>query len=189
MSGHSHWSKIKRQKESQDIKRGKIFSKLSRDISIAAKKGSSDPDMNPVLRAALDKARSYNMPKDNIDRAIGAAESVANLQESVYEGYGPSGTAFMVKVVTDNKNRTLSEIRRIFRDHGGKLGEAGSAAYVFADPENPTFTVPVNDPKEAQRILDLANYLDEHDDVSDVYSNFDIPENLVHSENHEDSRN
>ncbi len=189
MSGHSHWSTIKRQKQAQDVKRGKIFSKLVREISVAARKGSPDPDANPTLRSAIDKAQSYNMPKDNIERAIGAASSAVDLQEGTYEGYGPSGTAFMVKVVTDNKNRTLSEVRRIFDSHGGKLGEAGSAAYVFSDPEKPAFTVPIANHKEAERVLDLANALDEHDDVSDIYSNFDIPENLMHSQNHEDSRN
>jgi len=179
MSGHSKWSTIKRAKGAADVKRGKLFSKLAREISVAARKGNPDPDLNPTLRTAVEKARSYNMPKDNIERAIGSAEGAASLEEAAYEGYGPSGTAFMVKVLTDNRNRTLAEIRRIFDNHGGKLGDAGSAAYIFTDPEKPSFTIPVTDPEEARKVLALANALDEHDDVSEVYSNFDIPDELV----------
>ena len=179
MSGHSKWSTIKRAKGAADVKRGKLFSKLAREISAAARKGTPDPDLNPTLRTAVEKARSYNMPKDNIERAIGAAASAPSLEEAVYEGYGPAGIAFMVKVLTDNRNRTLSEIRRVFDNHGGKIGDAGSAAYIFTDPDNPSFTIPVADPKEAQKVLALANELDEHDDVSEVFSNFDIPDELV----------
>jgi YebC/PmpR family DNA-binding regulatory protein len=183
MSGHSHWSTIKRKKGAEDVKRGKIFSKLARAITLAARKGGGDPNSNPVLRTAIDKARSYNMPNDNIDAAIkrgtgdGGGES---LVEATYEGYGPEGVAFMVKVLTDNKNRTLSEVRQIFEAHSGRIGDAGSAAYVFsADPENPSFTIPVRDVEKARKVLNLANALDEHDDVQEVYSNFDIPDELV----------
>ncbi len=179
MSGHSKWATIKRAKGVADVKRGKVFSKLAKEISAAAKRYGSNPDSNPTLRAAIEKAHSYNMPKENIERATAAASSAQALEEAVYEGYGPMGTAFMVKVLTDNRNRTLSEIRRVFEIHGGKLGEAGSAAYIFNDPENPTFTVPVSDPEMAKKILALADALDEHDDVQDVYSNFDIPDELV----------
>lgn len=178
MSGHSKWATIKRGKAIEDIKRGKVFTKLTRAISLAARSGS-DPNLNPALRTAIDKARSYNMPKDNIDRAI-AGGAAGVLEEALYEGYGPQGVAFMVKVATDNRNRTLSEIRRIFEEHGSRLGEAGSAAYIFSsDPENPTFTIPINDLETAKKILALADYLDEHDDVQEVYSNFDIPDELV----------
>lgn len=179
MSGHSKWATIKRAKGIADVKRGKIFSKLAKEISAAAKRGGSNPDSNPTLRTAIEKAHSYNMPKENIERATATASSAQALEEGVYEGYGPMGTAFMVKILTDNKNRTLSEIRRIFENHGGKLGEAGSAAYIFTDPENPTFTIPVADSETAKKILSLANELDEHDDVQEVYSNFDIPDELV----------
>lgn len=181
MSGHSKWSTIKRAKQATDIKRGKLFSKLSREISVAARKGGANPDLNPALRTAIDKSRSCNMPKENIERAIGAAGAVQALEEAIYEGYGPSGTAFMVKVLTDNKNRTLAEVRKIFDSRGGKLGEVGSAAYIFADPEKPSFTVPVSDSDGARKILALANALDGHDDVQEVYSNFDIPEDLLKS--------
>lgn len=179
MSGHSKWATIKRAKGVEDVKRGKIFSKLSRAISLAVRKGGPDPDGNPTLRTAIEKSRSYNMPNENIQRAIGAAATAPALEEAIYEGYGPSGVAFMVKVLTDNKNRTLSEIRRIFELHGGKLGEAGSAAYVFTDPDNPTFDVLVTDPDAAKKVLALAGALDEQDDVQDIYSNFDIPDELL----------
>lgn len=183
MSGHSHWATIKRKKQAEDIKRGKIFSKLGRAISIAARQGGGDPEKNPTLRKAVDEARSYNMPKENIDRAIargvggGGGEG---LVEATYEGYGPEGVAFMVKILTDNKNRTLAEIRRIFETYGGRIGEAGSAAYIFAaDPEKPTFTISITEPEKAKKVLSLANALDEHDDVQEVYSNFDIPDELL----------
>ena len=179
MSGHSKWSTIKRAKGVADVKRGKIFSKLAKEISSAAKRGGPDPDSNPTLRAAIEKAHSYNMPKENIERATATAASAQALEETVYEGYGPMGTAFMVKVLTDNKNRTISEIRRIFENHGGKMGEAGSAAYIFNDPENPTFTVPITDPEMAKKVLALAESLDDQDDAQEVYSNFDIPEELL----------
>ena len=179
MSGHSKWSTIKRAKQATDIKRGKLFSKLSREISVAARKGDANPDLNPALRTAIDKSRSCNMPKENIERAIGAAGATQALEEAIYEGYGPSGTAFMVKVLTDNKNRTLAEVRKVFDSRGGKLGEAGSAAYIFTDPEKPSFTVPVSDPDEARKVLALANALDEYGDVQEVYSNFDIPEDVL----------
>src|SRR3972149_874730 len=179
MSGHSKWATIKRAKGVADVKRGKVFSKRSKESSTAARRGGSDPDSNPTLRAAIEKAHSYNMPKENIERAAAAAASAQALEEAVYEGYGPLAGAFMFKVLTDNKNRTISEIRRIFETHGGKMGEAGSAAYVFTDPDNPTFIVPVTDPEMAKKVLALAEALDDQDDVQDVYSNFDIPEELL----------
>ena len=182
MSGHSHWATIKRKKEAEDKKRGKLFSKLSRAIAVAARQGGEDPDKNPTLRTAIDKARSHNMPKENIERAVvrgAGGEEGGGLSSATYEGYGPQGTAFMVTVLTDNKNRSLAEIRKIFESHGGRIGEAGSAAYIFKDPEKPIFLVTVGDKGEAERVLALASALDEHDDVQDVYSNFDIPESLV----------
>lgn len=181
MSGHSKWSTIKRGKQIEDIKRGMVFTKLTRAITVAARRGGSDPNLNPTLRAAIEKARAFNMPRDNIDRAIGAGGAASALEEGILEGYGPMGVAFLIKFLTDNRNRTLSEVRRIFEEHGGRLGEAGSAAYVFTpDPENPTFTIPVNDQETAKKVLDLASQLDEHSDVQEVFSNFDIPDELVH---------
>ena len=184
MSGHSKWSSIKREKQAEDIKRGKVFTKLTRVISLAVRKGGSDPNLNPSLRAAIEKAHSYNMPKESIERATRAASTAAELKESIYEGYGPSGMAFFVKVLTDNRNRTLAEVRRIFDRYGGRLGEVGSVAYIFKrereNAENPAFTVPVTDRETARKVLTLANTLDEHDDVQEVFSNFDIPDELVH---------
>jgi YebC/PmpR family DNA-binding regulatory protein len=134
MSGHSKWSTIKRKKGAADAKRGKIFTKLIREIATAAKMGGGDPDANPRLRLAIDKARSANMPKDNIQRAIqkgiGGAED-ASYEEVIYEGYGPGGTAVLLEVLTDNRKRTVSEVRHVFSKNGGHLGSAGCVAYLF----------------------------------------------------------
>ena len=134
MSGHSKWSTIKRKKGAADAKRGKIFSRLSKDISLAAKAGGGDPDMNPKLRTVLLKARSENMPADNIERAIkkGTGELPGVVyEEFVYEGYAPHGVAVVVEVTTDNKNRAASEVRSTFSKNGGNLGGAGSVAFMF----------------------------------------------------------
>jgi YebC/PmpR family DNA-binding regulatory protein len=134
MSGHSKWSTIKRKKGAADAKRGKIFTKLIREIATAAKMGGGDPDANPRLRLAIDKARSANMPKDNIQRAIqkgiGGGEEAA-FQEVIYEGYGPGGTAVLLEALTDNKKRTVSEVRHVFSKNGGNLGSTGCVAYIF----------------------------------------------------------
>jgi len=133
LSGHSKWATIKRKKASTDAKRGQIFTKFAKEIAIAARDGA-DPDMNFKLRLVVDKAKGVNMPKDNIERAIrrGAGLEKGDLLEEItYEGYGPHGVAFLVQVVTDNRNRTLSEIRRWFTKMGGSLGEAGCVAWQF----------------------------------------------------------
>ena len=134
MSGHSHWATIKHKKGAIDAKRGKLFSKLSRAIIIAAKNGGGDPTMNLKLRYAIDKARQVSMPKDNIERAIkrgtGEMEGLV-FEEITYEGIGPGGVAFLVDVVTDNRNRTAGEIRKIFERGGGKMGSAGNVAFRF----------------------------------------------------------
>ncbi len=134
MSGHSHWATIKHKKGAIDAKRGKLWSKLSRAIIIAAKHGGSDPNTNLKLRYAIDKAREVSMPKDNIERAIkrGAGELEGQIFEEItYEGYGPGGVAILVDVLTDNRNRTAGEIRKIFEKGGGKMGGAGCVAYMF----------------------------------------------------------
>jgi YebC/PmpR family DNA-binding regulatory protein len=134
MSGHSHWATIKHKKGAVDAKRGKLWSKLSRAIIIAARHGGGDPAMNLKLRYAIDKARSVSMPKDNIERAIkrGTGEgSDAIFEELTYEGYGPGGVAVLVDVLTDNRNRTSGEVRKIFERTGGKMGSAGAVAYLF----------------------------------------------------------
>jgi YebC/PmpR family DNA-binding regulatory protein len=134
MSGHSHWATIKHKKGAIDAKRGKMFSKLSRAIIIAARHGGGDPEMNLKLRYAIDKARQVSMPKDNIERAVkrgtGETEGVT-FEELTYEGYGPGSVAVLVDVLTDNRNRTNGEVRKIFERHGGKLASAGSVAYQF----------------------------------------------------------
>ena len=134
MSGHSKWSTIKRKKGAADAKRGKIFTKLIREIATAARLGGGDVDSNPRLRLSVEKARSANMPKDNIERAIakgtGAGEGEA-YDEVVYEGYGPGGVAVYVEVLTDNKNRTVGDVRHILTKNGGNLGASGCVAYLF----------------------------------------------------------
>ena len=134
MSGHSKWHSIKHKKAATDAKQGKIFTKLIREITIAARDGGGDSDTNPRLRLALANAKSENMPKDTIERAVkkgtGELES-ESLLETVYEGYGPGGGAVLVEVLTDNKNRTVSEIRRAFAKFGGNLGESGGVSWIF----------------------------------------------------------
>ena len=134
MAGHSKWANIQHRKGAQDKKRGKLFTKLIREITIAAKMGGGDPDANPRLRLAIDKAKAQSMPKDNIDRAVkrGAGElEGAEFQEMRYEGYGPGGTAVMVDCLTDNKNRTVAAVRHAFAKFGGNLGADGSVNYLF----------------------------------------------------------
>jgi YebC/PmpR family DNA-binding regulatory protein len=134
MSGHSKWSTIKRRKGAQDARRGKVFTKLIREIATAARLGGGEPDANPRLRIAVDRARQANMPKDNIERAIrkglGAGDG-ETYEEVVYEGYGPGGAAIYVQALTDNKNRTVGEVRHVLTKHGGNLGAAGCVAYLF----------------------------------------------------------
>ena len=134
MSGHSKWSTIKRQKGVADAKRGQQFSKLSRAITVAAKQGGGDPDGNPRLKMAIETARAANMPKDNIARAIEKASGSAAeaIEEIIYEGYGPGGAAVLIEVVTDNRNRTVAEIRSIFNKIGGSMSEAGSVSWMFS---------------------------------------------------------
>src|SRR5437588_4556047 len=134
MSGHSKWSSIKHKKGAADAKRGKLFSKLARAIIVAAREGGGDPAANLALQNAVEKARSYSIPKDNIERAIarGSGEGDADAYEPiVYEGYGPSGVALIVEALTDNRNRTASEVRNIFAKHDGSLGGSGSVAWLF----------------------------------------------------------
>ncbi len=134
MSGHSKWATIKRKKGALDAKRGKMFTKLIKELTIAAREGGGDPSANPRLRLAVDNAKSANMPQDNIERAIkkatGELEGVT-YHELTYEGYGPAGVAILVEVATDNKNRIVAEVRHIFSKYGGSLGENGSVAWMF----------------------------------------------------------
>jgi YebC/PmpR family DNA-binding regulatory protein len=135
MSGHSKWSSIKHKKAATDARRGQLFTKLARAITVAAREGGGDPDSNYTLAAAVQKARDYSMPKDSIQRAIdrgsGAGGDADTIERVVYEGYGPAGVAVMVETLTDNRNRTSAEIRHTFDKNGGSLGEPGSVAWVF----------------------------------------------------------
>jgi YebC/PmpR family DNA-binding regulatory protein len=135
MSGHSKWSSIKHRKAAADAKRGQLFTKLARAITVAAREGGGDPEANPALAAAAQKARDNSMPKDNIQRAIdrgtGAGADAAAIERVVFEGYGPGGAAILVEALTDNRNRTSAEVRHAFTKHGGSLGEPGSVAWVF----------------------------------------------------------
>jgi len=136
MSGHSKWSTIKRKKGAIDAKRGKAFTKIIKEITLAARLGGGDIEGNSRLRQAVMAAKEENMPKDNIERAIkkgiGGGEGAANFEEITYEGYGPAGVAVLVEVMTDNKNRTVAEIRHIFSKHGGNLGENGCVSWIFS---------------------------------------------------------
>ncbi|MGB4505206.1 MAG: YebC/PmpR family DNA-binding transcriptional regulator [Syntrophaceticus sp.] len=247
MAGHSKWSNIKRRKAKVDEKRGRVFTKLGKEIYVAARRGGGDPDANPALRPAIARARELNMPMDNINRniakATGELEGV-DYEEVSYEGYAAEGVAVLLMTLTDNRNRTAPEIRYLFSRHGGNLGEAGCVAWMFdrkglltisraelsMDPEEmmllsieegaedvrdeedtievvtapeeldrikdvlsehgikcdtaevtmiPNSTVPVTDKTTAEKILNLLNVLEDHDDVQNVYANFDIPGEII----------
>lgn len=246
MAGHNKWSKVKRIKGAIDAKRGKLFSKLAKEIAVAAKLGGPDPDANVRLRSAIGLARTQNMPNDNIERAIkrGSGDSgEAALEEVMYEGYGADGVALLIEAATDNRNRTAADVRLIFSKHGGHLGGAGSVAHLFARkgevivPEEasasdrllelvieadadeltsepghphvvttapdrlaavaealraasvpvesqklvfvPQTTVTVSDEQTAAQVLRLHDALDDNDDVLNVYSNFELPADVL----------
>jgi len=245
MSGHSHWAGIKHKKAAIDAKRGKIWSKLARMIIVAARAGGGDASANLSLRYAIDKAKAANMPKDTIEKAIkkGTGElEGTHFEEVLYEGYGPGGVAIMVETLTDNRNRTTPEIKRLFERHGGSMGTSGEVRWMFNkkglitvstdradedqlleialaagadDMENtgrvyeitcqpstyeqlkktlkekdipmevaeismvPANTVPVSDVAIAKKIISLMEALEDHEDVQNTFSNFDIPEEIV----------
>ncbi len=156
MAGHSHWASIKHKKAVVDSRRGRLWSKLARNIIVAAKAGGGDPEQNLTLRYAIDKAKDANMPKDTIDKAIkrGTGELAgADYEEVVYEGYGPSGVAVMAAALTDNRNRTAGEVRKLFERSGGSLGSTNCVAFSFT--RRGLFTVNVDDADE-ERIMELA---------------------------------
>ena len=155
MAGHSHWAGIKHKKGRADKQRSKIFSKLSKEITVAAKLGDKDPSMNPRLRSAIQAARSANMPKDNIERAIDKSSSnnLANFENIRYEGFGPEKIAVIVEALTDNKNRTASKIRTIFQKNGGNFGTLGSASHNFKQVG--VIKIDVNEISE-EKIIDMA---------------------------------
>lgn len=246
MAGHSKWANIKHRKAAQDAKRGKMFTKLIRELVVAAKEGGPNPEDNPRLRAAVDKALGANMTRDTVDRAIarGAGTNEAdNMEELTYEGYAPGGIAVLVEVMTDNRNRTVAEVRHAFTKRGGNLGTDGSVAYLFARKGQITFapgadedqvmeaaleagaediessddgsldvitawedlagvksaleeagltaeaaevtmiastTVPV-DADGAEKLMGMVDALEDLDDVQNVYTNVDIPDEVLAS--------
>jgi len=178
MSGHSKWHNIKRKKGVEDAKRGKIFSKMSRLITVASRQGGGDPSANPALRLAIQKAKDASMPKENIERAIkkGTGElGGSSYQEVIYEGYGPEGGAFLLHCLTDNGNRTVSEIRNIFGRFEGSLGEKGSTAYIFdSKTKEPTFIINITVESKAGTIDQLIEELEDHDDIQDIFHNYEF---------------
>ncbi|HVS20456.1 MAG TPA: YebC/PmpR family DNA-binding transcriptional regulator [Pyrinomonadaceae bacterium] len=180
MSGHSKWHSIKHKKGATDAKRGKLFTKFIKEITVAARTGGGDPDSNARLRKAINDAKAGNMPNDTIDRAIrrgtGAEEGV-NYDEITYEGYGPGGVALLIEAVTDNRNRTVAEIRHMFSKNGGNLGEAGSVGWLF---EKKGYIVVEKSAKPEEELFDIAIEAGA-DDLRDDEDNFEIitsPENF-----------
>jgi YebC/PmpR family DNA-binding regulatory protein len=174
MSGHSKWAQIKRQKGVADARRGQLFTKLGREIAVAARQGP-DPETNSRLRLAIQRARDANMPMDTIDRAVkraAGAGDAANYQEITYEGYGPNGVAVLVEALTDNRNRAAAEIRSVFTRNGGNLGESGSVRWLFEPRGVITVNVDGNDPDELSlRAIDAgAQDVQVSDDVVEVYT-------------------
>lgn len=183
MSGHSKWSTIKRKKGATDAKRGKIFTRLAKEIIIAAKIGGGDPGANPRLRTAIAGAKSENMPKDNIEKAIkkgtGNLEGV-NYEEYTYEGYGPGGVAILVDTMTDNKNRTLPEVRSTFNKNNGNLGESGSVAWMFETKG--IIAIDANETNE-ESLMEIAleagaDDIVNEDDIYEIYSEPSIFEDV-----------
>lgn len=175
MSGHSKWSTIKRQKGATDAKRGQLFTKLAREITVAARQGVPDPDANAALRIAIQKARKENMPKDNIDRAIArasGAEGGAQYEELYYEGYGPGGIALMISTMTDNRNRTVGELRAVLVRAGGTLGENGSVSWMFDQTGQIVLPVNGSDPEELALVAIDAGASDVQvdDETIEVYT-------------------
>jgi YebC/PmpR family DNA-binding regulatory protein len=173
MSGHSKWHSIKHKKAATDAKRGKAFSRINKEITIAARIGGGDPGFNPRLRLALAKAKAENVPKDNIDRAIkkGTGELEGfTLEEIQYEGYGPGGVAILIEVTTDNRNRTLPEIRHLFSKHGGNMSEAGSVSWMF---DKKGYVVVEKDKIEEEELFEIALEAGA-EDVSEDGDNWEI---------------
>lgn len=191
MAGHSKWANIKHRKAAQDAKRGKIFTKIIRELTVAARLGGGDPSDNPRLRAVVDKALTANMKKDTIERAIERGAGGGddnNYEELTYEGYGPGGVAFFVEVMTDNKNRTVAEVRNAFNKSGGNLGTDGSVAYLFTKQGIISYGPEVDGDKLMEAALEAgAEDLQEQDDgsyeiVTTPEEYLDVKESLVESD-------
>ena len=193
MAGHSKWANIKRHKAKQDAKRGKLYTKIIREVTVAAKMGGADANSNPRLRAALDKAQEANMTKDVIERAIkrGTGGMEGELVEEIrYEGYGPGGIAVMVDCMTNNRNRTVAEVRHAFSKYGGNLGTDGSVAYLFKKQGQITFAPGVNEEQLMEKALeygaeDIISHIDKSVEVITAPENFlHIKDKLIKAEFH-----
>lgn len=173
MAGHSKWANIQHRKNAQDARRGKVFTRLVREVSTAARVAGGDPDANPRLRLAIERANAANVPKDNLERAIkratGDAEGQA-LEEITYEGYAPGGVAILVECITDNRNRTVAEVRHAFSKYGGNMGADGSVAYLF----NRVGCVLLPSANEEERVLEAALEAGAEDVVRDDEDNFEV---------------
>ena len=182
MSGHSKWATIKHKKGAQDKARGKLFAKLIRQLEVAAREGGGDVNSNATLRTMFQKARDASVPMDTIDRAIkrgtGELEGV-RYEPMSYEGYAPCGVAVIVECLSDNRNRTGSEIRSIFTKNGGSMAEPGSVSWQFE--RKGVVILPKTVAEDAKKVLRLLDALEEHDDVQSVHANFDIPDDILQS--------
>ena len=184
MSGHSKWAQIKRQKGANDAKRGQMFTKLAREITVAAREGGGDPDSNFRLRLAIQRARTINMPQENIQRAItratGSGEGETQLDEVTYEGYGSGGVAIFVEALTDNRNRTVAEVRNVLTRNGGSLGENGSVAWIFEPRGIVLVNLDTNDADEVtlQAIDAGATDVNLADKTLEIYTNLENLEDV-----------
>lgn len=172
MAGHNKWSKIKRQKEKTDAQKSKIFSKMAKAISTAAKEAKGDKN-SPTLRAAVDKAREYNMPLENIERAIKKSSEEGNLEAITYEAYGPGGSALMIDALTGNRNKAAQEVKFILSQFGIELAEPGSASWAFKREGGewvPTVLAPISE-EDGKTLEEVIEKLEENDEVQDVYTN------------------
>ena len=179
MSGHSKWSTIKHKKAATDAKRGKIFTKIARLVTVAVRAGGKDPDSNPDLRKVIAEARSANMPNDNIERAIkrGAGEvEGATLEEMTIEAYGPEGAAIVIEIITDNRNRTIAEVKHILSKHQGKIGGQGSVMWAFqriGGELKPQNILDISEEGQ-KKLLTLFEALDDNDDIQNLYTNVEL---------------
>jgi YebC/PmpR family DNA-binding regulatory protein len=177
MAGHSKWSKVKHIKAVVDVRRGRLFSKLAKEISVAARMGGGDVDGNPHLRVAVAAARAQSMPGDHIDRAIkrgtGETDAGTALEETTYEGYAPDGVALLIETATEN--RTVADLRLIFSKNHGNPASSGRVAYLFRRKT----TISISDEQTAQQVIRLCEALEDCDDVQHVCSNFDVPEDIL----------